>query len=99
MDIFLLCLGFIILPFVFWGVVELWRAYVAPSKEIEAVLKKKDAYETESFSGEKGKKLRLVFEAEERKFVFTVTAEQYAVARVNMRGILTYRGRRFISFK
>lgn len=99
MDIFLLCLGFVALPFAAWGVVELWRAYIAPAKQVEATLRKKDSFTAESFSGSKKKKLRLVFEADEAKLTFTVTQEQFAVARVNAKGTLTYRGRRFISFK
>lgn len=98
MEIFLLCLAFVALPFALWGLAELFRAYILPPKRVEAVLRKKDSSAVEGFSGEKKKKFILLFEADGVKHRFTVTQEQFAVSRPGARGTLTYRGRRFISF-
>lgn len=99
MEIFLLCLAFIAFPFVTWGIVELINNYIAPVKKTEATLKKKDTESIEKFNGEKIKKFVLVFDIDGVKKTFTVTQEQFAVSRVNVKGTLSYRGRRFVEFK
>ena len=99
MEIFLLCLAFIVFPFVAWGIVELWTSYVAPVKKAEATLKKKDTESVEKLNGEKNKKYVLIFDVDGVKKRYIVTQEQFAVARINVRGTLVYRGRRFVEFK
>lgn len=99
MDIFLLCLGFVVAPFIAWGVIELILNYLAPVKEAEATLKKKDTVTIEKANGEKKKKLVLVFDVDGVKKRYTVTQEQFALSRVNVKGTLRFRGRRFVEFK
>lgn len=99
MEIFLLCLGFVVAPFVAWGIVELIISYVAPAKKAEATLKKKDTVTIEKANGEKKKKFVLVFDVDGVKKTFSVTQEQFAFSRVNVKGVLVYRGRRFVEFK
>lgn len=99
MDIFLLCLGFVALPFVGWGLTELLRAYVLPARSVPARLKGKDALTQETITGRKIKKYRLTFEIDgEKKGTWMVTQEQYILARTGVKGTLVIRGRRFISF-
>ena len=99
MKIFWLCLAFIALPFVAWGLIELLRAYLLPAKRVPARLKRKDTFTQETFGGKTLKKYRLVFEIDgEKKGTWTVTQEQYILARPGTQGTLVTRGRRFISF-
>ncbi len=99
MEIFWLCLGFVALPFVLWGLLELLRAYVLPAKQMPAKLKTKEAAESETFTGKTVKIYRLVFEIDgEKKRSWRVSKEQYVMARPGMTGTLTVRGRRYLSF-
>ena len=99
MKYFWLCLGFVALPFVLWGVVALLKAYVLPPKEVPARLKKKETVEEETLSGKKIKKYRLIFEVDEKKRSYFVSSEQYILARVSTDGTLKTRGHRFLSFE
>ena len=96
--IFIICLVVVVLPFVWIGVAELLKAYVFPAKQTEAVLRKREV-KTAGSGSDKKKKYVLVFDADGRKMKFYVTREQFSVSRENTRGILTAKGKRFISFR
>lgn len=99
MEYFWLCLAFVALPFVAWGVVALVRAYVLPPKSVPARLKKKEIVGQETAAGGQVKKYRLTFEIDEKKRRYFVSAEDYRLARPSTDGILTTRGHRFLSFE
>ena len=99
MEIFWLCLAFVVLPFAGWGFAELLRAYLLPAKKVPARLKRKETFTQETFGGKTQKKYRLIFEIDgEKKGVWTVNQEQYILARTGTQGTLVTKGRRFISF-
>ena len=99
MDMFLLCLVFIAAPFLVLGAGFLISRYLVKPTVEPATLKKKEAVDHENFSGGKKKKYVLHFDGDEKKYKFYVTQEQYAVARAGVRGTLTHKGNRFISFE